>query len=65
MYEEDNGTPDLGDMARCPDYGLSQNLEDTGDLESSSNEPFHLKYIPPPSTLPILGGSSAVGISLY
>ncbi|KKT75278.1 MAG: hypothetical protein UW70_C0036G0002 [Candidatus Peregrinibacteria bacterium GW2011_GWA2_44_7] len=65
QYEEDDGTPDLGDMARCPAYGLSQNLEDTGDLESSSNEPFHLKYIPPPSTLPILGGSSAVGISLY
>ena len=61
----DGDGPDYGDMEDCPGFNRSSYLSDGGgDLSLADNEPFHLKYAPTPSGLPILGGSQGGGLSL-
>ncbi|KKR26238.1 MAG: hypothetical protein UT55_C0013G0005 [Candidatus Peregrinibacteria bacterium GW2011_GWE2_39_6] len=67
-FSESDGKPDLGDMVRCPkDYKLSTHLaaEEGISLNYSHNEPVHLKYIPPPTVLPVLGQGEGAGFSSY
>lgn len=60
-----NGEPDPDDLVDCPGYTRSPALDTTGVPLGNNNEPVRIEYIPPPSSLPLLGEMQGGGFNLF
>lgn len=58
-YESDGVTPDSDDIETC--YGAIR----SASLDVNDNTPVYFDYTPPPSDLPLLGGSQSGAINVF
>jgi len=61
---------DDGDVYPCPNALRSSTLQArenpaNGDGYNDYNQPLYIEYIPPPSTLPVIGGAQGQGFTLF